>query len=484
MFGDLSWPALILLAVDWLLRLGLTLHLVMRRRPLSVTLTWATIVLVTPVLGGVFYLVFGQVRVGADRALWKRRFTNEFFHDALEFYGARGVLDAPREFRSLAAYGSHAGGLPPVMGNAVRVLTGPEAFLGALAEDIGRASKRVCIQTYIWQDAPGTRALLDALADAASRGVSVRLLLDSLGSRSFLRSGECARLRAAGVRVVGTLPVALWRILIRRLDVRNHRKIAVIDGRLAYCGSHNITDSTFGAAGHDPIGPWIDASVRIEGPLASELELVFLRDWEFDADEPIERIEPYLQDVAPVPGGVIAQALASGPGVAPRVFEQALLAALYGARADIRLCAPYFVPDDATLSALVSAARRGVRVELIVPARSDSLLAAAAGRSTFDELLSAGVRVFAHGPGLLHAKLIIVDDTLVGTGSANLDMRSFHINYEVTVLVYDPGVAAAHERLFDAWRAQSREVVPETWAGRGVMQRLGHNLAYLAGQVL
>lgn len=484
MFGDLSWPALIFLGVDWLLRLGLTLHLVMRRRPLSVTLTWAAIVLVTPVLGGVFYLLFGQVRVGADRAMWKERFTSAFFQDALEVLGACGVLEAPGAFRALAAYGSHAGGLAPVRGNSVTLLTTPEEFLGAMARDIRGASTRVSVQTYIWQEAPGTRILLDALAEAAGRGVEVRLLVDSLGSRRFLRSAQCAGLRRAGVRVVGALPFSLWRVLVRRLDVRNHRKIAVIDGRIGYCGSHNITDATFGTAGSDPAGPWIDASLRVEGPLASELELVFLRDWEFDGDEPIERIEPFLAGCTTVEGGVIAQVVPSGPGVTPRVFEQALLGALYAASTSIRLCTPYFVPDDATLSALCSAARRGVRVELVVPGRGDSVLTGAAGRSTFEELLQAGVRIFLHGPGLLHAKLIVIDDALVGTGSANLDMRSFHINFEVTVLVYDPAVAAAHERLFAAWRGQSREMTAEAWSARGLLTRLGHNLAYLAGQVL
>lgn len=481
----MTWSTILFFFTDWVLRIGVTLHILMRRRPLPVTLTWTMIVLLTPVLGIILYILFGELRLGADRLIWKKRFTNVLFERAVAILGERGVLTAPTADAPIASFIAQSTGLPPVHNNRLELLNTSDAFLTRLAADIDSAQQTVSLQTYIWHVTPKTRIVADALIRAARRGVACRVLIDGHGGRPFLRSSLPRELRDGGVRVVATLPARLWSLIFRRLDVRNHRKIAVIDSRVAYCGSHNLTDETFGTGTPKSCGPWIDASVRLVGPAAQLLQLVFLRDWEFDAEEPTREIEPFLPELPAGPeSGALVQVVAAGPGIAERVFEEALLTAIYGARREILMCCPYFVPDDALLTAIRSAAERGIDVRLVIPLRNDSLLVGAASIATFGDLLKSGVKIYRYQPCLLHSKVIMVDDRAVAIGSSNLDMRSFHINFEVMLMIYDQAFAQRTQKLFDDYQAQSRPFTQEDWDRVTFLQRLGYNVANLAGQIL
>lgn len=474
-----------LFALDWAVRIGLSLHILMRRRPLSVLLSWVTLVMVAPIIGVVAYLIFGELRLGPDRVIWKQRFTKELFERAVVRLGERELLRMPASHGQIAAYCTQAGGLPPVGGNKVSIITKSSRFLDLVVADIDAAKRRVCLQTYIWQEHSKADAVGEALTRAAQRGVECRVLLDDVGSRRVVRGKMSRRLRAAGVKVAPMLPVRLWKLPFRRLDVRNHRKIIVIDDHVAYCGSHNLTDETFGTQGANSVGPWVDSSLRMEGPAAQLLQLVFLRDWEFDANDAVVDLNPFLVENPPVEGAdVVLQPLASGPGVAARTFEQSLLTALYSATREVAMCTPYFVPEDSMLSAMIAAARRGVEVRLTLPRRSDSMLVAAAARGCFEELLEAGVRIFEYRPCLLHSKIVVVDGALASIGSSNLDMRSFQINYEVMLMVYDSEVCEAMLRLLRTYEGDARELTAELWRGRPFLHRMGHNLANLAGHVL
>ncbi|MBX3363272.1 MAG: cardiolipin synthase [Phycisphaeraceae bacterium] len=481
-----DWLAPVLFITDWVLRLGLSVHIIMRRRPLAVLLSWITLVMVAPFVGVIAYLLFGELRLGPDRVVWKKRFTRELFERAVVRLGVQGHLQAPTVYTGIAAYNTQAGGLPPVRGNKVAIITQPSRFIDRIIADIDASQRRACVQTYIWQLGSKADGIGEALVRAAGRGVECRVLLDDIGSRSVLRSPLARRMSNAGVSVAPMLPVRIWKLPFRRLDVRNHRKIVVIDDQVAYCGSHNLADETFGTSGRNPVGPWIDASLRIEGPAAQMLQLVFLRDWEFDAGERIEHLEPFMPPIASVADddGVVLQVLPSGPGIASRAFEQALLTALYTAQREVAMCTPYFVPEDAMLSAMGAAARRGVDIRLTLPRRGDSLIVAAAARSCFDELLEAGVRLFEYRPCMLHSKIIVADGEVAFTGSSNLDMRSFQINYEVMLTIFDRETCNSLARLVRTYEADSRELTPELWSMRPLLHRLGHNLANLAGHVL
>lgn len=484
---DVTISTLLLFLVDWGFRLGFALHILLRRRPLAVTLTWIAIVLVVPVAGIVLYLFFGQLRLGEDRLVWFKRFTHEMFEDAEAVFRQRGEL-ATRDADHAAAeqiqrFAAHAGHLPALSGNHVDLIADTDAFLDALIAELERAERSAFIQTYIWQPSARTQEVVDAIAAAARRGVDCRVLADGVGAYQWLASESRRELKRAGARIVSEMPVGPFRLLFRRLDIRNHRKIAVFDGRVAFVGSHNLTDSTFGTGERDSVGPWIDASVRIEGPAAQALQLVLLRDWEFDASERVISVRRFMPDLEPA-GGAVAQVIPSGPGINARAFEQTLLTALYSARREALLVTPYFVPDEPTQRAITAAAGRGVRVVLLMPRRNDSLLVASAAKSCFPELLRAGVEIHEYTPALLHAKLIAIDDTVAFAGSSNLDMRSFELNLEVMLALYDrPSIALVRAQI-ERYLGASERIDPAAWESVSIPRRLGYNLANLASQIL
>lgn len=292
-------------------------------------------------------------------------------------------------------------------------------------------------------------------------------------------------MRRAGVRVAAALPVNPVRMVLARIDLRNHRKIAVIDGCVAYAGSQNITDETFRVRRRPGIGPWIDASVRVEGTAAQALNVVFLRDWQSETDERFERIEEFLPDLPelPEPASTV-HVVPSGPGEGPTAIHRALLSTIYAAREELIMTTPYFVPDEATASAISTAAMRGVRVTLVIPKRLDAPLVALAGRSYFGELIASGVRIMLHRDGLLHAKTLTVDRSVGVIGSANFDMRSFWLNFETTLFVYDTDFASQLRWLQTSYMERSEEVDARRWGQRGLAARGAEGVARLLSPLL
>ena len=287
------------------------------------------------------------------------------------------------------------------------------------------------------------------------------------------------------MKVAAALPVNPLRMLFARLDLRNHRKIAVMDGRTAYVGSQNITDSSFGYRPLRKIGPWIDATARVEGPAAQALEVVFLRDWEIESDERLgDQLAELLPEV-PVPeGGSIVHVVPSGPGDGLVALRQAVVTAIFSAREELIMTTPYFVPDDSTKDALIAAALRGVAVTVVMPKRVDGPLTGAAARSHYRDMLEAGVRIKHFRSGLLHAKTVTVDSDMAMIGSANLDMRSFTLNFEVTLFVYDTDEASLLRMLQVSYMEDSDDVFLEEWAARPAWKRLVDNTARLLGPLL
>jgi len=428
-----GWNALgvALLLIEWLIRVLLIVRIVRRRCPGPESLGWIVLIGLVPFFGLFFYAFMGERQLGMRRV---RR------HEQI----ARSVDKA-------AVANAH----------------------------------HVNMLYYIWGNSAHAGVVCDALARAAGRGVACRVMADAVGSRVWLKGPWPARLRAAGVHVQAGLPVNLFRRRLHRIDLRNHRKITVIDGHIAYCGSQNLTDERVRTRRIPPrYRFWIDATCRIQGPAATALQAAFLADWLTSTDEAsIPDIKQYLA-VAKPSGDSIVHVVPSGPTSRVDAIHQSLVTMLSVAQREIMMTTPYFVPDAAIKAAIVSASLRGVQVTLILPEQLDNAIVAAAARAHYAELLEAGVRIFHHQGGLLHAKAAVVDGELAMIGSANLDMRSFWINFECTLLVYDAPFAQRVRDLHKKYLGESTEVSKPQWDKRTWAQNLRDNSAQLLAPLL
>jgi cardiolipin synthase len=280
-------------------------------------------------------------------------------------------------------------------------------------------------------------------------------------------------LREGGVKVIGALPAHLLRAAFARIDLRNHRKIAVIDGVIGYTGSQNIADASF--APKPRFAPWVDCMLRIEGPVVWDLQTIFVCDWFLDSGEPLEDL--LTKDTGDVDDGVTLQILPTGPAYDNEALEQLSLSAFHHAREELILTTPYFVPGESEVSSLCTAAKRGVRVALVLPARNDSLLVGAVSRSHYGQLVAAGVHVYEYQKGLLHSKTLTVDRNLAMVTTANFDQRSFDLNFEVTALVYDTDFASQLRFMQRSYIEDSVLVTADRIAGRSWLRRLLENAA-------
>ena len=260
-------------------------------------------------------------------------------------------------------------------------------------------------------------------------------LADAIGGKIFLRGDLARRLRHSGVKLRAALPTRPLRTFFCRRDLRNHRKIAVIDDRIAYVGSQNLVDPLF-FKNDLGVGQWVDAVARITGPAAMALSGVFSFDWSIETGQTFALTFPASR-ASSIMTGTTIQVVPSGPGLQPKAIHQLLLTTIYAARRKLIMTTPYFVPDEAVLTALLSAALRGVKVTLIVPAHNDSLLVRYASVAHFEDMMAAGVNIALFKDGLLHTKSLTIDDEISVFGSVNLDMRSLWLNFEISLFIYD-----------------------------------------------
>jgi cardiolipin synthase len=361
------------------------------------------------------------------------------------------------------ALASTVNALEPGGGNAARLFTDSNAAIDGMIADIEAAQDTVHLCFYIWlPDNNGTR-LAETMARAARR-VRVRVLADALGSRLMTSSPLWRMMREAGVEALPALPVGnvLWTMLRGRVDLRNHRKVLVIDNRIAWCGSQNAADPEFRIKPR--FAPWVDIMTRWEGPVTRQCQFLFASDWMAEGGDDVS---PLLIDACEEtderPGDIIAQVIGTGPTLTYAAMTACFAELIHSARRELVISTPYFVPDEQLLYALLSTARRGVDTVLIVPARNDSRFVAAACRSYYHALLEAGVKIHEYRPGLLHAKTMAVDGQVTMIGSANLDRRSFELNYENNILFLDPALTSAIRATQDHWIAQSVPITAATW---------------------
>jgi cardiolipin synthase len=450
--------------VTYLVVLGL--WIVLQKREPVATISWVLVLAVLPYFGFVIYHLFGPQRIVRQRLRRARSRLSE--RESAEVAPA---LQAQPETLELSRTATKATGVPASHAARVDLLIDGHAKYTRLLADIAQAQQHVHLEYYIFTPDRSGRALRDALTACARRGVRVRLLLDAIGSG---KASErfFAEFLAAGGELGWFHPTRFLRFWYRPwMNLRTHRKIVVIDHRIAYTGGINITDDEDESLRADA---YRDLHVRMEGAVVRSLEQVFVEDWVYatgrrDVMSELARTQPLIEreeerdddsnnDRETAGDAIAAQVLTSGPDSPWETIHRLHVGAIHAAQQRVWLVTPYFVPGEAAMMALTSAALGGVDVRLLVPQRSDSLLVTLAARSYYDDLIAAGVKIYEYGPRMLHTKALLVDAHIAMIGSANFDHRSFRLNFEVTMLFADTDVAARLARLIEGEFASAPRV--------------------------
>lgn len=447
-------------------------------------IAWILVILVLPVMGILAYLLFGEVNLGRRRVRRRQAVVDAMprLEDAPGADMAESAAEIPERHRHLFRVGRSISTLEPMGGNSGRLMASSDATIEAMVADIDGARDHVHLVFYIWLPDNNGLKVVEALKRAAGRGVACRAMADDLGSRLLIRSLHWQAMEQAGVRLARALPIGnpLLRALTGRIDLRDHRKIVVIDDQITYCGSQNCADPAFLIKAK--YAPWVDAVIRFEGPVARQNQHLFAVDWTAHTGE---RLDDLLRRPMPTPRhGFGAQAIGTGPTVRvsamPELFEELI----YSARRELVVTTPYYVPDDPLQAALCASARRGVMTTIVFPARNDSWIVAAASRSYYSDLLAAGVRIHEYPDGLLHTKSLTLDGEVTLIGSANMDRRSFDLNYENNILFCDRALTSEVRQRQASYIARSRPVTAEEVAGWSAHRRLWNNAVAMLGPVL
>ena len=458
------------------------------RRPAVSTIAWILALVLLPYLGIALYLALGHTRM--TRRVRKRRRARSEVASGLvgirDRVSRHRVMDAT-EVRSLNpltqsllmqanAMRAH----PLTLGNRSKILVDGDGKFPALLAAIASAKDHIHLEYYIFQrDETGER-VRDALVVKAKEGVEVRILVDAVGSLSVI-AGFFGELEAAGGRVVRFMPA---RFTGRRLDLnfRNHRKIAVIDGKIGFTGGMNIGNDYSGFGAKSAGGGWHDIHFEVEGAAVHSLQETFSEDWFFAAKEDLAN-RRYFPEPR-LPGDDLVQVVTSGPDTEWPALHHLFFAAIAQAKKRVWIVTPYFVPTESLLSAMTTAAHRGVDVRIVLPQKIDHMLVYLAARSYYEELLKAGVRIFEYNPRMLHAKVMAVDGLFGTIGSCNMDVRSFYLNFEINVLIYSTRLARELEGIIRSDLRESEEVHLSTFVRRPYHQRLAENSCRLLSPLL
>lgn len=462
---------------EWVIRLAM-IPVVAREHRVEVALGWLGLILLVPYAGAPLYFLLGELNLRhrlKDHARLQREVEAEQrLHEEAPSLLHPDFSRPVRHLAHLTGQLTRHGAFPALDGNAVELVVGQQGGIGRIVQEIDRAERHVHLLFFLYNGDDSGRRVGEALGRAARRGVRCRLLVDALGSRvsaepSFFR-GMDKWLEGQGVEVRSTLPVRLLRRPLARLDIRNHRKIVVVDGRTAYAGSLNVHDPGFDLDS----GEWEQLTVRLEGPAVRQLQALFAADWKASGGALLSGPEHFPEPQEA--GEAAVQVIPGGPTYDTDLLEHAWVAVLNSARERVAITTPYFIPDQPLLVALRLASLGGARLDLIVPQESDRRLADAAARTYFDPLLAAGTHVHLFPHGFLHSKSMSADGQVSVIGSANYDRRSLFLNYEVNLIVFDPAftttLQACQEKLIreaqelprDWWhhRPRSRKVVDQT----------------------
>jgi cardiolipin synthase len=478
---------LLLGAADLIIRILAVGIIPGNRRP-TTAMAWLLGIFFVPSVGLILFLLFGNFRLSRRRVEQQQLVSERVRARTSVLTDAASEYPGPEWVKSAAELNHRLGSIPMVDGNSVELIPGYPDSIAAMTEAVRNAKRFVNAEFYIMSTDHVTDELFTALEEAADRGVEVRVLFDHIGTlrikgyRRLLR-----RLRASRIQWRRMLPLLPIHGQWRRPDLRNHRKIMVVDGEVAFTGSQNLIEPSYNNPKHRKVGrEWVELMARLRGPIVPTLNVVFATDWLSETDESLEaQLEDQLQPPAnSAPGNVTAQVVPSGPGFSTENNLRLFNTLIYSAQHRISICSPYFVPDDSLLYAITTAAQRGVDVELFVSEKGDQFLVHHAQQSYYKALLEAGVKIYLYkAPFVLHAKHFTIDDEVAVLGSSNMDMRSFSLNMEVSVMLLGAEIVDSMRSVEDTYRDISHELKLEDWMRRPLAARYVDNVARLTATV-
>ncbi|MGE8232044.1 MAG: cardiolipin synthase [Stenotrophomonas sp.] len=498
MVFELGWPQA---PIQWVVSvLVFTAHLLVAARALTrpnrapaSRAAWVAVIMLAPLLGMFAYLLLGETSIGRARARRLRQTVlmlqaADDLHDT-----AAAAIDG--KAASLFVLAQSINGFVPQPGNRIVLLGAAQSLANAptedcraamdqLVQDISQAQQSVHIAFYIWLDDGAGGRVAEAVAAAARRGVACRVMVDALGSRAFSGSPRWSQLQQAGVKLVRTLDdlTRVQHVAFSRMDLRDHRKIVIIDNCIAYCGSQNCADPEFRVKPR--YAPWIDLLLRCQGPVVAQIQRLFLSGWIPETGEQgldafaAATMQPQFDD------GCLAMAFETGPVTRHNAMTDMFVACIYAARHELIISTPYFVPDEALLRAICAAPRRGVRTRVIFPRHNDSWLVGQSSRSTYADLLQCGVEVHEYPLGLLHAKSLTIDGEIALIGSANMDRRSLELNFENNLLIADSAVTSSIVQRQQGYLSVSEPVLLSQVMAWPLATRLVHNAVAMMSPVL
>lgn len=479
--------AIIVVVVDVIVRVLAVVFVPQNRKP-QTAMAWLLAIFLIPYFGILLYLLIGSTRL-PKRRRDKQAQINSYILDTTE-----GIDEVIRDHSSppwldpIVELNRTLGSMPLVGGNTAELHTDYAQSLEAMTAALGTAKRFIHAEFYIIAFDSTTAPFFDALEAAVSRGVIVRVLLDHIASlRSPHYRRTIRKLKSIGVLWQLMLPVQPLRGRYQRPDLRNHRKLLVIDGEVAFTGSQNLIDRSYNKRGNIRRGLlWKDLMVRFEGPIVAGINALFVTDWYSETNELLTREATRVpaKTAEKAENGLDAQVVPSGPGFALENNLRLFDALLYSAQHKIIVTSPYFVPDDSMLYAITSAAYRGLDVQLFVSAVADQPVVFHAQRSYYEALLRAGVRIWLYkAPTVLHAKHFTIDDDVAVIGSSNMDMRSFSLNFEISVMVRGHQIVEKLREVENTYREQSTELLLDQWLKRSLRSRVLDNTARLTAAV-
>ena len=450
------------------------------RRPSSAT-AWLLLILFLPVIGLLAFWLIGSPFVDRGRRR-QQAAAGEVISGAL-IAETDDLLPVPAgsTLNTLVVLNRRLGWLPAVGGNEAGLLSDYDESIAAMAREVRTAVRYVHVEFYIMSWDSATNDFFEALAEVAARGVKVRLLFDHIGTARIPGyRGTVKKLQQTAIEWHPMLPIQPLKGKWRRPDLRNHRKIVVVDGRTAFIGSLNMIDASYHNPRHERAGrKWRELVMRISGPVVFSLDIVFATDWFLETDEVRrEDVQPYPYEVEP--GDVLCQVVPSGPGFPDENNLRLFNSLIYSAQRRLSITSPYFVPDDSLLYAITTAAQRGIDVELFVGEQGDQFMVHHAQSSYYNALLNAGVKIYLYpAPFVLHSKHFSVDDDVAVIGSSNMDIRSFNLDFEISVMCVSRSLTRAMRQVEDQYRSLSRQLTLAEWRRRPVRKRYIDNVMRL-----